>query len=379
MKNITFLLFFISYFLHSQTTYQTVESVSLQQTRELKIQFPPNYDENTEKSYPIILVLDGDYLFEPVAGNVRLYSYWEEMPESIVVGINQSGFRAMDTSYSKETHFPTKEGTAFYDFLKFELMPHLRQKYRTTGFSIIVGHGRTANFMNYFLIKDPTFFSAYISISPSYSPEMKDRIAHKLAGAERGIWYYLATGTKDFPMIKKDVLSLKERLDSLQNDQLHLYTDNFKGKNHFSTVGVAIPSALSNIFSTYGPIKPKECTEEALLDISYCDYLIDKYKTIQELYGLDLKIRVRDFMMIADAIEKRQHWEGYEKLSKIAAKNAPETMLDEYFDARYYEETGKPKKALQRYESAYPQKEISYLTKDLIWNRITKLKKDLGY
>ncbi len=74
----------------AQTLYETISSEKLGETREIKIQLPRNYEENTEKTYPVILVLDGDYLFEPMAGNVDYSSYWEDAPEMIVVGVNQS-------------------------------------------------------------------------------------------------------------------------------------------------------------------------------------------------------------------------------------------------------------------------------------------------
>ena len=40
----------------------------------MKIQLPRNYDENIDKSYPIFLVFDGDYMFAAVAGTVASYS-----------------------------------------------------------------------------------------------------------------------------------------------------------------------------------------------------------------------------------------------------------------------------------------------------------------
>ena len=94
----------------SQPEYKTVESKILRQKRDIKIQLPRNYNSNSEKTYPVIYVLDGDYLFEPVAGNVDYFSYWEDMPEAIVVGINQIGAREGDTSYDQSNYFPVDGG-----------------------------------------------------------------------------------------------------------------------------------------------------------------------------------------------------------------------------------------------------------------------------
>ncbi|HAV53378.1 MAG TPA: esterase, partial [Aequorivita sp.] len=89
---------FINFASFSQTIYEEFNSTRLGESRRLKIQLPRNYDANIEKKYPIVLVLDADYLFEPVAGNVDYFSYWEDMPESIVVGVMQGNSRYEDCS-----------------------------------------------------------------------------------------------------------------------------------------------------------------------------------------------------------------------------------------------------------------------------------------
>ena len=135
----------------SQTIYESLESGFLGATRELKIQLPRNYEDNPEKYYPLIIVFDGDYLFEVVAGNVDYYSYWEDMPEAIVVGVNQTGSRAQDCNISLENYMPSKTGAQFYDFIENELLIYMTENYRSLNFRVAVGHGETANFMNYFL------------------------------------------------------------------------------------------------------------------------------------------------------------------------------------------------------------------------------------
>ena len=104
IKKLLFLLVLAApYVTSAQITYKTLNSSKLGESRELKIQLPRNYEQNKEKSYPVLIVLDGDYLFEPVAGNVDYYSYWEDIPELIVVGDNQSKSRDDDASYNQQT------------------------------------------------------------------------------------------------------------------------------------------------------------------------------------------------------------------------------------------------------------------------------------
>jgi hypothetical protein len=120
------LLFTLLYSLSaiSQVKYETIYSEKLGEDREIKIQLPRNYESNSEKRYPIFIVLDGDYLFEPVAGNVDFYSYWEDMPEAIVVGINQLETRIDDGYFDDTNYFQSNSGANFFEFIGMELLPY---------------------------------------------------------------------------------------------------------------------------------------------------------------------------------------------------------------------------------------------------------------
>jgi len=72
-----FVTLFSIQLMFAQVKYKNINSEKLGEERQIKIQLPRNYD-NTDKSYPIVVVFDGDYLFEVVAGNVDYYSYWED-------------------------------------------------------------------------------------------------------------------------------------------------------------------------------------------------------------------------------------------------------------------------------------------------------------
>ena len=112
MKKYIFLLLIFTTQLFCQTKYEFIDSDRLGQ-RELKIQLPRNYNENLEQFYPLIVTLDGDYLFEVVSGNVDYMSYWDDMPDAIVVGINQESSKEDDLYISDEDYFPIRGGAKF--------------------------------------------------------------------------------------------------------------------------------------------------------------------------------------------------------------------------------------------------------------------------
>ena len=364
----------------AQTIYEEFESYKLDDRREIKIQLPRNYKDNLEKSYPLFIVLDGDYLFEVVAGNVDYYSYWEDMPEAIVVGINQVKSRDADCYYSEQNSLPIESGARFFEFISMELIPHLIGNYRLTDFRVAVGHGETSNFINYYLLKGDPIFRAYINLSPFFATVMLDYIPEGLQKAEKKTFYYLTTASNDIKAIQEDTKTLNKSIAAIDNKNL-LYTfDNFEGPTHYSNPTHAIPKALESIFFVFQPISKKEFKEHILtLETSPVDYLLEKYKMIEDLFGLEKQILVNDFKAIEAAIQKSEKFEYFETLGKIARKEYPDTLLGNFYLARYFEEKGETKKAMKTYRSAYILEEIGGITKDEMLDRADAIKRDFGY
>ncbi|MCB7482176.1 alpha/beta hydrolase [Christiangramia sediminis] len=382
MKRLLLLLLAISLPIvsNSQIKYESISSQKLGETRQIKVQLPRNYEENSEKRYPVVVVLDGDYLFEPVAGMVDYYSYWEDIPEMIVVGINQDGIRMDDTYYSDKNFLPEGKGAKFFEFIGMDLLAQLDQKYRTANFRIIVGHDFTSNFINYYLLKQAPIFQGYINLSPDLAPEMANRVTNALQTAQSKKWFYLATSSEDIPKLKNDILSFDNQLKNIDNEMVSYKFQNFEDETHYSLVGKAIPSAISSMFEIYRPISTKDYNEILLqTSVSPSQYLADKYNSIKELYGLERKISVNDFMAVYKAIEKTRNWEDYKILYKMAFDHYPGTMLGTFFEARYEEETGNPKKAMRIYQNAYGQEKIAFLDTDFMLEKAEAIKKDFGY
>ncbi|WP_148781108.1 alpha/beta hydrolase [Aquimarina intermedia] len=374
------LLMIIGTAVHSQVIYETFRSIKLDQNRDLKIQLPRNYDTNEKKIYPLIIVLDGDYLFEPMAGNVDYFSYWEDMPESIVVGIVQDKTRMEDCRYDEAEFLPVNKGAQFFEFIGQELLPYLNQTYRTAELKIIVGHDYTSNFINYFLFKENPIFQAYINLSPELAPPMADRISNILTTSSQELWYYLATATNDADNIKKNLIALDENLSVIENPEVNYSFDNFNESSHYTLVGRAIPRALESIFEMYRPISKRTYKEVILpLETSPFEWLVDLYKTTEKLYGIKRQIRVNDFIAVSTALIKNENWDELEPLGKLATKEHPETMLGHYFLGMHYEQIGEPKKAMRAYENGFLLNEVAFLTKDYMLDKVNKIKEDFGW
>ncbi|MGF1556790.1 alpha/beta hydrolase [Paucihalobacter sp.] len=382
MKRIFLFFLFITVFQLSkaQVIVETIYSEKLQQERQLKILLPKGYSDTDKKDYPIIVVLDGDYLFELVTGNTDYYSYWEDIPKVIVVGINQADFRYDDMNYSEQNSLPIESGANFFEFIGMEVLPFVQSKFKTKAFKVAVGHGETANFINYYLLKEKPLFNAFICISPDFAPEMPNYLAESLAKIKSKIFYYLATSKNDVQHIKEVTNMFHDKLKIIDNKNVLYNFDEFEAPSHYTMPAHALPKALENIFLVFQPISKKEYTDNILkLEGSPVEYLVEKYQTINDLFGIKKQILVNDFKAIAAAIEKTKNFEYFEPLSKIAKKEYPDAMLGHYYLARFYEQTGEPKKAMRTYQSGYILEEIGGLTKDMMLDKADAIKADFGY
>ena len=281
-------LFFLAIQLQAQAIYKTIDSDKLGGQRELKIQLPRNYDSESERSYPLVVVLDGDYLFEPVAGNIDYQAYWEDIPDCIVVGIKQDNTREADFYYDDTNYFPAKEGANFYEFLSAELLPYMEDDYKISNFKVVIGHDLGANFINYYLFKDEPLFRAYVSLSPDLAPQMVERLEQRLPTITQETFYYMATADADIRALRNDIVACDAKLKTIENSKLHYKFDDFEDANHYSLVGRGIPKALNEIFTLYKPINGKEYKEKILtFEGSPYDYLMKKYETIAYFYGFE--------------------------------------------------------------------------------------------
>lgn len=381
MKNLYTLLiaFFIILNAQSQAIYKTLNSEKLGSERQIKIQLPRNYNPDEKRTYPLIVVLDGDYLFEPVAGNIDYQSYWEDIPDCIVVGINQADTRPEDLLYDEENYFPTASGAQFYEFITAEVLPYVEKTYNASNFRIIFGHDQSANFINYFLFKGEPIFRAYVAFSPEFAPEMTNRLEERLSQLTQETFYYLATAEADIKALRATTLEADSVISKIENEKLIYNFDDFDDANHYALVGRGIPKALNEIFSLFKPINAKEYREKILTDEgSPFDYLTKKYETIEYFYGFEKKLIENDIRAIAAACNKKDDLDSLEKLAKLVKKEFPDSMLGAYYLGIYHEKYGNLKKALLQYKSGLLLRPSQFIDKEIMLEKMYSAQEGLN-
>lgn len=372
-----FLLLLFSSAVFSQKTTQLFESNSLGESREITIGLPQSYENNPTQKYPLLILLDGDYLFDPFYGALSYGAYWEDLPETIIVGINQNKNeeRFDDCNYNDDSGLPSGKGAEFFEFIAGELLPFIENKYRIAPFKMIAGHDTTAGFLNFFLYKDSPLFNAYIAMSPELAPEMENRIPENFSKLKQPVFYYQSIGEGDTKKVNDPIKKMDENIKQITNPLLNYRFDSFKGASHYSLVLQSIPNALYQFFDAYKPISTTEYNEKiAILTDGYVDYLTNKYDVISKTLGLKIPIRVSDFKAIEAAILKNKAYQELDKLSDIARKNYPKSMLADYEMGLMYEKLGDSKKAAKSYQNASQLEEIGSLTADMMYQKYDDMK-----
>ncbi|WP_420386329.1 alpha/beta hydrolase [Roseivirga sp.] len=150
----------------------SIYSESLGENRELLISLPPNYKRN-QHAYPVVFVLDAEYLFEVTHAIVKIKSSRNEMPESIIVGIpNTTDARydmALALHYSNgNTFFGDATGEKIQNYLSFfkkELMPFVQDQYRVNDHHTIIGMSPTFGPVLTAFWEEPELFDASIILA----------------------------------------------------------------------------------------------------------------------------------------------------------------------------------------------------------------------
>lgn len=175
MKKILFLFLFVvsvSQQISAQSvvigTERKIRSEILKEDRTYFVYTPEDYDLEKKKSYPVLYVLDGDEYFWLAASAVRYLANRGFMPQTIVVGIDNSNHRDRDLTPTKDDYSPTGGGAEeFLAFMKNELMPEVKKTYRTQPHQTIFGASYGGLFALYVLYNHPDTFDNYLAVSPS--------------------------------------------------------------------------------------------------------------------------------------------------------------------------------------------------------------------
>lgn len=152
----------------------TIDSKIMKETRRINVYMPPGYSESAAARLPVLYMPDGGMAedFLHVAGLVQVSSGNGTMRPFLLVGIENTERRRDMTGPTEnekdKTIAPRVGGSAaFRKFIRDELMPQVKSRYRTTDETAIVGESLAGLFVVETFLLEPDLFDTYIAFDPS--------------------------------------------------------------------------------------------------------------------------------------------------------------------------------------------------------------------
>lgn len=166
---------------NSITTYRQY-SEFVKDTFYISIQVPLEYEEQTERRYPTVVLLDGNFYFPMMSAALHQYETARLLPPMILVSIGYNSFKTMDSLRSRDYLFPAPlpsdelktagGGENFKRYIVEELLPKIDEDFRTRREDrTLLGHSFGGYFALYTLLsqveeKSRTFRN-FVSASPT--------------------------------------------------------------------------------------------------------------------------------------------------------------------------------------------------------------------
>jgi len=152
----------------------TIASRTLGEVRRINVYAPPIYADSHAVRLPVLYMPDGgmseDFLH--VAGLVQVLVGNGMMRPFLLVGIENTERRrdmTGPTEVAEDRRIAVHVGgsAAFRRFIRSELMPQVKQRYRTTGETAVVGESLAGLFVVETFLLEPDLFDIYIAFDPS--------------------------------------------------------------------------------------------------------------------------------------------------------------------------------------------------------------------
>lgn len=177
------------------------------ETRRINVYLPPAYT-GSRQGLPVLYMPDGGMAedFLHVAGLLQVSTGNGTMRPFVLVGIENTERRRdltgpTDSADDKAIAPRVGGSDAFRRFIRQELMPAVRQRYRTTGETAIIGESLAGLFVVETFFLEPDLFDSYVAIDPSLwwnsGRLIADAEARLARGLPRAKALYLAASRDD--------------------------------------------------------------------------------------------------------------------------------------------------------------------------------------
>lgn len=241
----------------------TINSKTLGETRRINVYPPPGYDKSSDTRVPVLYMPDGGMAedFLHVAGLIEVLVGDNTMRPFLLVGIENTERRRDLTGPTENPEdrkiAPHVGGSEnFRRFIREELMPEVKRRYRTTNETAIVGESLAGLFVVETLFKEPDLFDTYLAFDPSlwWNKDALIREASTQLQARSDLKKTLYFASSDEKGIIVNTVKLAEILTKYAPPGLRWHYEKMPGEQHST---IYHPAALRAFRADLGP-SPKK-------------------------------------------------------------------------------------------------------------------------
>lgn len=236
----------------------TIDSKILGETRRINIYFPPGYMESGDVRVPVLYMPDGGMAedFLHIAGLVQVSVGNGTMRPFLLVGIE-------NTQRRRDLTGPTKneadkkiapivgKSEVFRQFIRDELMPQVKQRYRTIDETAIVGESLAGLFVVETFLREPALFDTYIAFDPSLwwnDGELVNKAAVLLRAQPKLVKKTLYLANSDEAKIAEVTQRLATIVGKSTATGIYSYYQNFPDEKHSTIYHPAALKAFRTVF-----------------------------------------------------------------------------------------------------------------------------------
>jgi predicted alpha/beta superfamily hydrolase len=208
----------------------------------IRARLPASYPSDTQKHYPVIIKLDGQWDFLLAASAYNCVYFDGQMPETVIIGIDWGdiegdihAIRSRDLLPRPIGRYPNSgQASTFVKVIADEIIPALEKRYRLDGKRFLLGGSWSGVFATYALLENPAAFDGAIAIGPAYEiggEVMQQQIeAASQSQAFNGKRLYIGIGKWD--PVAPSVLDYAKALTDANVKGLEFKLDHLEGFGH---------------------------------------------------------------------------------------------------------------------------------------------------
>lgn len=244
----------------------------------LYISYPPSYDSEPERKFPVVYFLDGYWDFPLVRSTFYNLLYDEQVPEAILVGI---GYKDKLADYGAERSIdltPTNDagphnagktggGPAFLQVIAEEIIPYVEQNLRgNPDYRVLGGSSLGGIFTLYAMYEQPERFNAYAAISPAVPWDhrwifreealLRDKARDEGTTVHLPARLYMSAAEKEWEWFFADIMAFDQILQHAKYEDFEYEFRLVDGERHAGTKAESWTRALRYTLEPWRKLHP---------------------------------------------------------------------------------------------------------------------------